>query len=73
MTPLRIGAFLLVVLGALGLAYGKFSYTEKSRETKLGPIEFTLKDQKTIRVPPWLGVSLIVIGGIVLLVAKPKK
>lgn len=67
MTPLRIGAFVLIVLGALGLAYGKFTYTKESREAKVGPLEFTVKDKESIEIPKWLGVGAIVIGGLVLL------
>jgi hypothetical protein len=70
MTPLRIGTLVLMVLGALGLAYRQFSFTKETHEAKVGPLEFTVKDKETINVPPWLGIGAIVIGGIVLLVSK---
>lgn len=70
MTPLRIGAFVLIVLGALGLAYGKFTYTKESREAKVGPLEFTVKDKESIEIPKWLGIGAVVLGGLVLLVNK---
>jgi hypothetical protein len=70
MTPLRIGAFLLIVLGALGLAYGRFQFTKETHQTKVGPIELTVKDKETIKVPTWLGVGAIVLGGVVLLVSN---
>ena len=72
MTPIRIAAFVLIVLGALGLAYGQFSYTKESHQAKVGPIEFTVKDKETINIPTWLGVSAVLIGGLVLLLGKRK-
>jgi hypothetical protein len=70
MTPLRIGAFLLIVLGALGLAYRQFTITKETHEAKVGPVEFKVKDRETIHVPTWLGIGAIVLGGVVLLVGK---
>jgi hypothetical protein len=70
MSPLRIGAFILVVLGALGLAYGKFSVTKETHQAKLGPIEFKVKEKETINIPQWLGIGSILLGGVVLLVGK---
>jgi len=73
MTPLRIGAFVLVVLGALGLAYGKFTYTKETHQTKVGPLEFTVKDKESVTIPPWLGVGVIVLGGVILLVSGRRR
>jgi hypothetical protein len=56
------------VAGALGLAYGGFSYTKDTHETKLGPIEFSVKDKETVNVPIWAGIGAIVIGGFLLTV-----
>jgi hypothetical protein len=67
MTAVKIAAIALIVAGALGLAYGGFSYTKETHEAKLGPIELSVKDKKTVNVPVWLGVAAVVIGGVVLL------
>ena len=34
----------LITAGVLGLVYGSFSYTKETHETKLGPIELSVKD-----------------------------
>ena len=39
----RLAAIVLIVAGALGLAYGGFSYTKETHEAKLGPIELSVK------------------------------
>jgi len=72
MSPLRIGAFVLIILGALGLVYGKFSVTKETHEAKFGPIELKVKEKETINIPQWLGVGAILLGGVVLLVGKKR-
>jgi TRAP-type C4-dicarboxylate transport system permease small subunit len=68
MDATRLLAIVLIVAGALGLAYGSFSYTKETHETKLGPIEFSVKDKETVNIPIWAGIGAIVIGGILLTV-----
>jgi TRAP-type C4-dicarboxylate transport system permease small subunit len=65
-------ALLLIVAGALALGYGGFTYTKKTHETKVGPIEFAVKEKETVNVPVWAGVAAIVVGG-VLLVTRSKQ
>ncbi len=60
-----IGAALIVV-GALGLLYGGFSYTKDTTAIKLGPIELSVKEKKSINIPLWAGIGALVIGGILL-------
>ena len=59
-------ALLLIVAGALALGYGGFTYTKKTHETKVGPIEFAIKEKETVNVPVWAGVAAIVVGGVLL-------
>lgn len=70
MTPLRIVGIVLIVAGALALAYGGFSYTRETHQAKLGPFELSLKEKQQVDVPQWaglgaiaLGVVLVVVGG----------
>lgn len=42
MNAIRIAAITLIMVGILGLAYGSFSYTKETRETKAGPIHPTV-------------------------------
>jgi hypothetical protein len=65
-------AIALILAGVLGLAYGSFSYTKETQQAKLGPIELSVKEEKTVNIPVWAGVAAIVIGG-VLLVSGSKK
>ncbi len=67
MNAARLAALMLIVAGVFGLVYGGFSYTKESHEARLGPIELTVKDKKTVNIPVWAGVGAIVIGGMLLL------
>lgn len=67
---LRILGILLVVAGTAALVYGGFSYTKDKHDVKLGPLQFSVKEQETVSVPVWAGVAgigagvlLIVLGG----------
>lgn len=72
MSVIKIMAIVLIIAGLLGLVYGQFSYTKETQEAKLGPLELSVKDTKTVNVPVWAGVMAIVVGGGLLLFASKK-
>jgi hypothetical protein len=67
----KFAALLLIIAGVLGLAYGSFTYTKETHETKLGPIELTVKDKETVNIPVWVGAGAV-IAGVMLLVVRVK-
>jgi hypothetical protein len=67
MNAVKIAGIVLVVAGILALIYGRFSYTSETHEAKLGPIELSVKEKKTVNIPVWAGVGAIAIGGALLL------
>jgi hypothetical protein len=72
MKPALVAGIVLIVLGALALAYQGFSYTDREKIVDLGPIEATAETKKSVPIPPILGAAAIV-GGIVLVVAGARK
>ena len=70
MSAVKIAAIALIVVGILGLVYGRFSYTKETHEAKLGPLELSIKDQETVNVPIWAGVAAIVVGSGLLLLPR---
>ena len=72
MNGIRIVAIALVVAGVLALAYGGFSYTKDTTAMKVGPIELSVKENKTVNVPMWVGVGAIVVGGLLLVLGGRK-
>lgn len=69
---MRLAGIVLVVLGALALAYGGFSYTKREKIIDIGPIEATAETRESVPLPPILGGAALV-GGIVLLVVSARK
>ena len=63
MNAVKMAAIGLIVAGVLGLAYGSFTYTKETHETRLGPFKFSVRDRETVNVPVWAGVAAILIGG----------
>lgn len=59
---------ILIVLGAVALAYQGITYTTREKVLDIGPIEATKKETKTIPLPPVLG-GIALAGGIALLLA----
>ena len=66
MNAIKMFGLALIVAGALGLAYGGFSYTKDTTAVKLGPIELSVKEKETVNVPLWPGIAAIVAGGALL-------
>lgn len=67
MSTTKIVAIVLIIAGVLGLAYGKFTYTEETHDAKVGPLELSVKDKETVNIPVWAGIGAIVIGAGLLL------
>jgi hypothetical protein len=69
---MKIVAIVLIVLGAISLAYGGISYTRREKVLDIGPIEATAERHKTIPLPPILGGVALAVG-VGLLFLGPKK
>lgn len=62
----------LILLGVVALAYQGITYTSEEKIIDMGPLQATAQTEKTIPLPPVLGV-LALVGGIVLVVAGARK
>ena len=71
MNAIKMLAIALIVAGVLGLAYGGFTYTKETHETKLGPIALSVTEKETVNIPIWVGVGALV-AGVVLLTVRGK-
>jgi UDP-N-acetylmuramyl pentapeptide phosphotransferase/UDP-N-acetylglucosamine-1-phosphate transferase len=69
--PISLAGILLIVLGALALAYQGINYTRQKQVVDLGSLQVTTETHEHIPLPPILG-GLAVVGGIVLLVMGAK-
>jgi len=69
MEPKKILAVVLLVAGVLILVYRGFTYPEQHK-ADLGPLHVSVKEEKRVGLPVWLGVGLVVLGGGLLLVPR---
>jgi len=66
MSGAKLVALVLIVAGALALAYGGFTYSKQSTALNLGPIQVNVTEKKTVPIPVWAGIGAIVLGGVLL-------
>lgn len=71
MNPSRLIGIILIVAGALGLAYGGFSYDKETTGVKLGPLELKVQERERVDVPMILSAAAIAMG-VFLIVFKSK-
>jgi len=72
MKPTLWIGIVLIVLGALALAYQGISYTRTEKVIDVGPLQATTETQQRIPVPPILG-GLALLGGVALLVVGVRR
>ena len=73
MTASKIIGIVLIVAGALGLAYGSFSFTKDTHTANIGPIHLSVKEKETVNVPVWAGVAAIAAGAVLLVFPLKKR
>ena len=64
----------LLVLGVIGLVHPIFTYHEQEEVAKIGPIQATVNEEKTVQVPVAVSLVLLAAGiGLVLLGPRMKQ
>lgn len=66
----KLVGMVLLVLGALGLIYGGFSYTKEETAAKIGPLEIKVAQQENVNIPLWVGIAAMVAGGALLVIGR---
>jgi len=72
MKPISIAGIILIVLGVAALAYQGITYTSRETVLDIGPVQATAERQKTVALPPVLGIAAVA-GGVALLVVGMRK
>jgi len=67
MKPITISGVVLIVVGLAALAYQGVTYTTRETVLDVGPLHATADRQKTVPIPPIVGVVVTLVGGVVLL------
>ena len=66
----RVVGILLLVAGALGLAYGGFSFTKETHKAEIGSLKLSVDEKEHVNIPTYAGVGLIIVGGLLLFVRR---
>jgi uncharacterized membrane protein HdeD (DUF308 family) len=72
MKPVAILGVLLIVAGLAALAYQGFTYTRREKVIDLGPLQATAERERTVPLPPVVGI-VAVAAGVALLFAGARK
>lgn len=73
MKPAAILGIVLIVLGLVALAYQGFTYTTREKVLDIGPIHATAEREKTVPVPPLLGIVAVAAGVALVIVGVRKR
>lgn len=68
----KVIGIVLIVAGALGLAYGGFSYTKDTQSAKIGPFVLQVQEKESFQIPILLSAGVLALG-VFLLVGLKKK
>lgn len=67
MTLRKIIPMLMIFSSVLVLTFGSFYYTNQIRETKMGPIDFSIDAKERFDTPVLVGVLAIALSSLILL------
>ena len=72
MRPIAVVGVVLIVLGLVALVYQGITYTSHETVIDIGPLHATADREKTLPLPPVLGIAAVG-GGLALLVMGSRK
>jgi hypothetical protein len=72
MKPIAILGVVLIVVGLAALAYQGITYTRRETVVDLGPIHATAERQRTVPLPPVVGIAGV-LAGVALVVAGARR
>jgi len=70
MRPWTLAGIVLVLLGCVVLAVGRFSYTTEKPVVEIGPLKATIAEMHNVALPDVAGFGLIVVGGLLVLMVR---
>jgi hypothetical protein len=68
----KIIGIILLVLGALGLAYGGFTYTKDTHKASIGPLSLSVVEKESVNIPLWASIIALAAGAGVLVMGSRK-
>lgn len=59
---MKIAGIVLIIVGALALAYQGFSFTRTEKDAQIGPIKIQHEETEHVPLPPIVGGICIAVG-----------
>ena len=72
MKPAALAGIVLIVLGVVALVYQGITYTRRETVVDIGPLHATEDRERTLPLPPVIGIAAIA-GGVALLVVGSRR
>jgi uncharacterized membrane protein YidH (DUF202 family) len=69
---LKTAGIVLLILGLLMTLYTGFNYVTKEKVVDLGELQITKDKEHSVNWQPYLGIGVMVIGGVVLVLGRKK-
>lgn len=70
---MRILGIILIIAGALGLAFKAIPYTEKQKVIDVGPLQTSVELEKELEIPPAVAGGVLAAGVVLLLIPGRKR
>jgi len=68
MNATKLAGIVLLLAGALGLAYGGFNVITDTHRADIGSLHLAVNEKEHVNIPVWAGVGAMLIGGLLLVV-----
>lgn len=62
MSAVKMLAVVLILVGSLGVSYGRLSYIQSAQAEPLWPMEYAVRDNKQMNLSELMGISAIIAG-----------
>jgi hypothetical protein len=69
---LKTAGIIILILGLLMTLYTGFTYVTKDKVVELGDLVITKDKEHSVNWQPYLGIGVMIIGGVVLIMSKKK-
>jgi hypothetical protein len=72
-TILKKAGIIILIVGLLMTLYTGFTYFTREKVVDLGKLEITKDNQHTVNWQPYVGIGIMIIGGVVLVLGVNRK
>jgi hypothetical protein len=70
---MKKAGIIILLVGLLMTIYTGFTYFTREKVVNIGKLEITKKNQHSVNWQPYVGIGIIIIGGVVLVLGVNRK